>query len=181
MIVRQTALADCYIIEPGVFKDHRGIFFESYHLAELAGKLGRELNFVQDNHSVSGKGVLRGLHFQEEPYAQAKLVRVASGLAQDVVVDIRRESPTFGQHLSIDLSSENNLMLYIPRGMAHGFLSMAENTMFLYKCDRYYRKEAEKGIIYNDPDLNIAWKLPESELILSEKDLKLPQFKSCFP
>lgn len=177
MILHPTALPDCYIIEPKVFKDSRGLFFESYNKADLENALKRPVNFVQDNHSVSRKGVLRGLHFQKGEFAQAKLVRVVTGEAQDVVVDLREDSPTFGHHISMRLSAKNRLMIFIPRGMAHGFVALEDNTCFLYKCDNYYNMEAEGGIKFNDPDLAINWELPQQELILSEKDRALSGFR----
>jgi len=177
MTLQPTPLPDCYIVKPDIFKDHRGFFFEAFNKALLEEKLGRSLGFVQDNHSFSRKGVLRGLHFQQEPYAQAKLVRVVSGEVLDVVVDLRHGSRTFGQHFKIKLSGQNHSMLYIPRGMAHGFLTLSEEAIFLYKCDNYYHKMAERGIRHDDPDLGINWEYPEKSLILSEKDKMLPSLK----
>lgn len=177
MIVKETILKGCYVIEPRVFEDNRGSFFEIYNKRELKSALNRSLEFVQDNQSVSKKGVLRGLHYQEGNDAQAKLVQVTAGEALDIVVDLRPESPTFGKYLKTHLSAENNIMLFIPRGMAHGFLALRDRTVFFYKCDNYYQKSAEKGIIYNDPTLNIDWEFPAEELILSEKDKDLPKFK----
>ena len=136
------------------------------------------MDFVQDNESFSCKGVLRGLHFQKGAYAQAKLVRVLHGSVLDVAVDLRSDSPTFGQHFSIELSSENKKQLFIPRGFAHGFVVLSETALFSYKCDNYYNKASESGIIYNDPTLNIDWKLPNDQLQLSKKDLDLSQLKS---
>ncbi len=153
------------------------MFFESFNKAALEKELGSVINFVQDNHSHSKKGVLRGLHFQEGPHAQAKLVRVVSGSVLDVVVDLRKNSPTYRQHLSIFLAADQYQLLYIPRGMAHGFLSLEDDTLFLYKCDNYYNKDFECGIRFNDKDLEIDWKYPQSQLILSEKDKELPSFK----
>jgi dTDP-4-dehydrorhamnose 3,5-epimerase len=139
--------------------------------------LGLPMNFVQDNHSISRKGVLRGLHFQKGSSAQTKLVRVIQGEVMDVVVDIRKQSKSFGEYFKIRLSEENKKMLFIPKGLAHGFLALDDNTQFVYKCDQYYKKEAEDGIIYNDSDLNIDWEFPSEQIVLSEKDKKLSLFK----
>ena len=138
--------------------------------------LGQEVNFVQDNESFSSKGVLRGLHFQKGKCAQAKLVRVVHGSVLDVAVDLSPDSTTYGQHFSIELSADNKKQLFVPRGFAHGFVVLSETAVFSYKCDNYYNKESESGIIYNDPTLNIDWKLPSEQLQLSEKDLQLPKF-----
>jgi dTDP-4-dehydrorhamnose 3,5-epimerase len=170
-------LRDCYIIEPEVCRDRRGLFFESFNKDELETLLGSALNFVQDNHSVSKKGVLRGLHFQQGAHAQAKLVRVVHGEVIDVVLDLRKNSSSYGQHYKVRLSAVNRKMLFIPRGMAHGFLSIVHDTIFLYKSDNYYHKESEGGILFNDPDLAIDWEYPERELILSDKDSQWPRFK----
>ena len=140
--------------------------------------LGKEIDFVQDNHSISNKGVIRGLHYQKEPYSQIKLVRVIQGEVIDVVVDIRKNSKSFGEYFKIRLSGDNKKMLFVPGGLAHGFLALKDNTVFLYKCDQYYNKEAEGGIIYDDPDLGINWEFPKDQLILSEKDKELPLFKN---
>ncbi len=178
MKITQTHLKGCFIIEPTLFKDQRGSFFESYNKKELESAMGRPVHFVQDNHSVSRKGVLRGLHFQKGEYAQAKMVRVVKGEVLDVVVDVRLKSPTFGEHFKLKLSDENHKMLFIPKGMAHGFLSLKEGTVFAYKCDEAYHMAAEGGIIFNDTDLNIDWEFPEKEMILSSKDMQLGAFKS---
>ncbi len=178
MKIEHTYLKGCFIIEPKVFKDERGTFHETFNLKEFKNKTGLDIHFVQDNQSVSKKGVLRGFHFQTGEYAQSKLVRVVKGEVQDVVVDIRKDSPTFGQHFSVKLNEENNLQLFISEGFAHAFLCLTNEVIFSYKCDRYYHKDSEQGIIYNDKDLNIKWELPESEFILSEKDLNLPSFKN---
>lgn len=169
-----TNLKDCFIIEPKVYEDIRGIFFESFNKKLLETGLNAPLNFVQDNHSVSKKGVLRGLHFQIGIKAQAKLVRVVQGEVIDVVVDLRKDSPTYLKHFKTTLTAESRHMLFIPKGMAHGFLALKEDTMFLYKCDSYYDTEAESGILYNDADLNIDWEFPADQIILSDKDKKLP-------
>lgn len=139
------------------------------------------INFVQDNHSLSQRGVLRGLHFQKGEKGQAKLVRVAEGEVLDVVVDIRKDSATFGHQFQILLSAKNRTMLFIPRGIAHGFLALKDHTVFIYKCDNYYSSESEGGLIYNDPDLQIDWGFPEDQLLLSDKDRKLPRLKDLHP
>ena len=172
-----TTLKDCYIIEPKEHKDHRGIFFESFNKTILEAALNTPMHFVQDNHSVSKKGVLRGLHFQIGSKSQAKLVRVVKGEVIDVVVDMRKDSATYLKHFKTILTEESKQMLFIPKGMAHGFLALKEDTMFLYKCDAYYDKEAESGILYNDPDLNIDWEFPSIDIILSEKDRALPRLR----
>lgn len=172
-----TILEGCVIIEPTVFDDPRGYFFESFNKKKFKEGTGIEVEFVQDNESYSSKGVLRGLHFQKGEYAQAKLVRVTEGLVLDVAVDIRPGSDTFGKHISVELSAENKRQLFVPRGFAHGFIVLSDKARFLYKCDNMYHKEAEGGIIFNDPYLNIDWQLEESLLIVSEKDIVLPTFK----
>ncbi|CAI8251019.1 MAG: dTDP-4-dehydrorhamnose 3,5-epimerase [Polaribacter sp. SA4-10] len=177
MIVTETNLAGCFIIEPIVFNDERGSFFESFNKIEFKEKTGLEVEFVKDNQSISHKGVLRGLHFQENEFAQAKLVRVVKGKVLDVVVDLRKESQTFGKSFSIILSGENNKQLFVPRGFAHGFYVLENETIFNYKCDNYYHKEVEKGIRYNDSDLAIDWSLKDEKVILLEKDRQLMTFK----
>jgi len=175
--ITETNLKGCYLLEPTVFKDKRGAFFESYNKEDFEQHIGKTVDFVQDNHSISNKGVLRGLHFQKGEYAQAKLVRAVKGEVLDVIVDIRKDSPTFGQHFRIRLSSKNQKMVFIPKGLAHGFLTLEDDTIFVYKCDNYYNKKAERGIIYNDTDLNVNWEYPQDQVILSEKDKLLPRFK----
>jgi dTDP-4-dehydrorhamnose 3,5-epimerase len=164
-----------FLLKPKVFGDSRGYFLESFNQKEFEKNIGL-VNFIQDNESKSSAGVLRGLHFQKCEYAQAKLVRVIKGAVLDVIVDIRLGSPTFGKHFSVELSGENKLQLFMPRGMAHGFVVLEDDTVFAYKVDNIYSPENESGILYNDPNLSINWKLPESSLILSEKDRKLPLF-----
>lgn len=173
MIISEVSINGLKIIEPKVIKDERGVFFESYNQAQLL-KEGIADNFLQDNQSVSNKGVLRGLHFQRGNYAQAKLVRVIKGSVLDIAVDLRKDSETFGKHFSIELNDRNNLMFYIPVGFAHGFIALEDNTIFVYKCSALYNKESEGGIIWNDPTLAINWgsTLP----IISEKDALLPIF-----
>ncbi len=170
MTILETKLKDCYIIEPNVFEDDRGSFYESFNKKEFQLETGLEINFVQDNQSKSSYGVLRGLHFQKGDAAQAKLVRVLSGSVLDVAVDLRRDSTTFKKNFSIELTAENKKQLFVPRGFAHGFVVLSEEAEFFYKCDNYYNKEAEGGIIYNDENLKIDWKVPENELIISNKD-----------
>ena len=177
MIVKETNLEGCFIIKPKVIQDKRGYFLESFNQAVFKEGLNRDINFVQDNESYSSKGVLRGLHYQKGDYAQAKLVRVIKGKILDVVVDLRADSPTFSKHMSIELSEDNKTQLFIPRGFAHGFLVLSDTAIFSYKCDNFYNKASEGGIIYNDKDLNIDWKLDEKEFIISEKDLELPTLK----
>lgn len=176
MKIVQTPLKGCVVLTPTVFCDGRGRFFESYKKEAFNEALGQEVNFVQDNESFSSKGVLRGLHFQKGKCAQAKLVRVVHGSVLDVAVDLSPDSTTYGEHFSIELSADNKKQLFVPRGFAHGFVVLSETAVFSYKCDNYYNKESESGIIYNDPTLNIDWKLPSEQLQLSEKDLQLPKF-----
>lgn len=172
MKVEQTPIEDLLVITPNTFEDDRGYFFESYSEASFA-KNGINLKFIQDNQSFSKHGVIRGLHFQAAPYAQAKLVRVLQGEILDVAVDIRKDSKTFGQHFSILLSSENNKQLLIPKGFAHGFSVLSETAMVSYKVDEVYNKESESGIRYDDPFLAIDWKIDASKIIISEKDVVL--------
>ena len=174
MTATETKLKGCFIIEPKVFKDSRGYFFESFNQNKFNTLIGQEINFVQDNESFSSKGVLRGLHFQTGAYAQAKLVRVVKGTVLDVVVDMRKESPTFSKHFSIELSEDNKKQLFVPRGFAHGFIVLSQTAIFSYKCDNFYDKASEQGLRYDDPTLGIDWKLPSNEFIVSEKDLVLP-------
>jgi len=173
MKITPTILNDLYIIEPAVFADNRGFFYESFSTKKLE-EAGLKYNFIQDNHSKSSYGVLRGLHYQNAPYAQAKLVRVVQGSVLDVVVDLRKESSTYLQHFSLELSAENKLQLLIPRGFAHGFVVLSETCEFLYKCDNFYDKASEGGIAYNDASLNIDWKIPAKDIILSAKDEQNP-------
>ena len=171
----ETLIPDLFVFEPKIFEDARGYFFESFNSALFAER-NINVNFVQDNQSKSTYGVLRGLHYQLNPFAQAKLVRVISGEVLDVAVDIRQNSPTYGQHFSILLSAENKKQLYIPRGFAHGFIVVSETAEFFYKCDNYYSKEHDAGIIYNDPTLKIDWRLETDKILVSEKDKNLPEF-----
>lgn len=169
-------LSGVYIIEPEIHKDDRGYFFESYHRQKFVDA-GISDDFVQDNQSLSSRGTIRGLHFQKEPHGQSKLVRVLNGSVYDVVVDIRPESETFGRWFGINLTAEKNNMMYIPVGFAHGFCVTSETAIFAYKCGELYNQEAETGIRYNDPDFNISWPVNKSEIVVSDKDLKLPTFR----
>ena len=178
MIIEETPLKGCYVLSPKVFDDGRGYFFESFNKKEFEKVIGHKIEFVQDNQSYSKKGVLRGLHFQKGEFAQAKLVRVLSGKVLDVAVDLRKDSQTYGQHFSIELSSENKKQLFIPRGFAHGFVVLSDQAHFFYKCDNYYNKEAEGGIVYNDSKLGMDWKIPINKIKASEKDLILPAFEN---
>lgn len=173
-----TPIADLLIVEPKIWKDDRGYFFESYN-AQVFRDAGMEANFVQDNQSLSQKGTLRGLHAQAPPFGQGKLVRVIQGRVLDVAVDIRKNSATFGQHFSVELSSDNFKMLWIPPGFLHGFITLENDTIFSYKVSGgLYHQASEIGVMWNDPRLSIDWQIPEQELILSEKDRKLPYFDS---
>ena len=175
MEFKQTSLPGVWLIEPQVFRDHRGFFMESYSKKKFSEK-GIESDFVQDNHSLSTeKGVLRGLHFQTPPHSQTKLVRVTKGKVYDVVVDLRKDSPTFGKWEGFELSADNFLMLYIPKGFAHGYCTLEENTEFMYKVDDFYSPECDGGILWNDPALGINW--PVENPTLSEKDTKHPTLK----
>ena len=176
MEIIKTAIEGVVIIEPRLFKDDRGYFFESFSQREFTEKV-RKVDFVQDNESKSSYGVLRGLHFQKPPYAQSKLVRVIKGSVLDVAVDIRKGSPTFGEHVSVELTEENHRQFFISRGFAHGFVVLTEEVIFQYKCDNFYSPQSEGAIAWNDPDLNIDWRIPVEEVILSEKDSKHPKLK----
>ena len=177
MPFHKTNLKDLYIFEPKVFEDARGYFFESYNRSVFEFEIGIKNIFVQDNQSKSIYGTLRGLHFQQGDAAQAKLVRVLSGSVLDVVVDLRPNSLTFKKSYSIELSAENKKQLFIPRGFAHGFVVLSETAEFFYKCDNYYNPQAEGGLLFSDPDLNIDWRVPHDQLILSDKDKKNPTLK----
>lgn len=171
----RTDIPDIVIIEPKVHGDHRGYFVETFREDKLSEFLGYKINFCQDNESKSSKGVLRGLHYQLPPHAQTKLVRVISGRVLDVAVDIRKNSPTFGQHVAVELSSENKRQLLVPRGFAHGFVVLEDDTVFAYKVDSYYSPECDRGIAFDDSNLNIDWLIPHNELNLSPKDTKQPK------
>jgi dTDP-4-dehydrorhamnose 3,5-epimerase len=174
-----TKLEGCFVIEPKIFNDERGYFLESYNEKTFQNGIGQPVQFVQDNQSYSSKGVLRGLHYQTGEHAQAKLVRVLQGEVLDVVVDIRPNSKTYGETFSVVLSGENQKQFYIPRGFAHGFLVLSETATFFYKCDNFYNKESEGGIIYNDKSLNIDWQFPNEQLIISEKDAILSTIENA--
>ena len=177
MKIIETAIKDLYVIEPNVFGDSRGYFLESFNLEKFEAAIGR-VNFVQDNESCSQKGVLRGLHFQRPPFEQAKLVRVIKGRVLDVAVDLRKDSPTYGEHVAVELSGENKKQFFVPRGFAHGFVVLEDDTIFSYKVDNKYAPDHEGGIMWNDPNLKINWELGESEPLLSEKDKALEQFET---
>ena len=176
MKVIRTDIEGLAVIEPKVFSDERGYFFEAFNQKAFNEEVG-PVEFVQDNESKSSYGVVRGLHFQRPPYAQAKLVRVAKGRVLDVAVDLREGSPTYGKHFSVELSDENHRMLFIPRGFAHGFSVLSEEVIFQYKCDNYYHPESEGAVAWNDPDLGIDWGIPADKVILSAKDAKNPLLK----
>ncbi len=181
MEVHKTEIEGCFIIEPKIFEDKRGYFFESYNQETFERLTGAKPFFVQDNESMSTKGVLRGLHFQRGEHVQAKLVRVLDGEVLDVAVDIRPESKTFGKVVTTLLSSANKKQMFIPRGCAHGFVTLSDTAKFSYKCDNFYNAASEGGIIYNDPTFTIDWILAEEDLIISEKDKVLPVFKQAVP
>lgn len=176
MEVIKTNIEGVIIVEPRIFKDGRGYFFESFSQREFEEKVCKT-TFVQDNESKSSYGVVRGLHFQKPPFAQSKLVRVIKGVVLDVAVDIRKGSPTFGQYVSVELTGENHRQFFIPRGFAHGFSVLSEEVIFQYKCDNFYSPQSEGAIAWNDSDLNIDWRIPVEEVVLSEKDSKHPKLK----
>ena len=175
MNLKKTEIEDVIIIEPQIHGDERGYFLETFRMDKLEEFLGYKINFCQDNESKSSKGVLRGLHYQLAPYAQTKLVRVIQGRVLDVVVDIRKGSPTLGEHIAVELSAENKKQMFIPRGFAHGFVVLEDDTIFAYKVDNYYSPKHDKGISFNDEALNIDWLLEERELNLSAKDRVQPK------
>ncbi|OQY03697.1 MAG: dTDP-4-dehydrorhamnose 3,5-epimerase [Bacteroidetes bacterium 4572_117] len=174
----ETGIKDLYVIEPRVFNDDRGYFFESFNKHNFQN-LNLKLDFIQDNESFSAYGVIRGLHYQLAPYAQTKLLRVVSGKILDVAVDLRKDSPTFGQHYSVALSSDNKLQLLVPKGFAHGFSVLSKTVVVNYKCDSYYNKESERGVFYADPELNIDWGVKTGDAIVSDKDKILPNLKDA--
>jgi dTDP-4-dehydrorhamnose 3,5-epimerase len=177
MNVTFTPLEGCFLIHDTFFGDDRGYFFESFNRNTFLEKTGMAVDFVQDNQSSSQRGVLRGLHFQQGEFTQAKLVRVLKGSVLDIAVDLRKDSKTFGQHFAVELSEDSHTQFFVPRGFAHGFVVLSAEAVFFYKCDNYYNKASEGGIIYNDPDLAIDWRIPQAELLLSEKDTLLPRLK----
>jgi dTDP-4-dehydrorhamnose 3,5-epimerase len=175
MQIENTFIEGCYIIHDDVINDDRGYFFESFNETEFLEKTGLSIRFVQDNQSIStSRGTLRGLHFQAGEFCQAKLVRVINGTVLNVAVDLRKESKTFGKHISVEFSENSNKQIFIPRGFAHGFLVLSDRANFFYKCDNFFDKKSGTGIVYNDPDLKIDWQISEKEIILSEKDKSLP-------
>lgn len=176
MNVIKTDIEGLVIIEPRLFKDARGYFFESFSEREFAEKVA-PVKFVQDNESRSSYGVLRGLHFQKPPYAQAKLVRVVKGRVLDVAVDLRKGAPTYGKYVAVELSEDNHLQFFLPRGFAHGFCVLSDEVVFQYKCDNYYAPQSEGAVIWNDPDLGIDWRIPQGDVVLSDKDRCHPAFK----
>ncbi|MDO4736067.1 MAG: dTDP-4-dehydrorhamnose 3,5-epimerase [Bacteroidia bacterium] len=178
MNIIKTDIEGVLILEPKVFGDHRGYFFESFSQRDFNSNVA-EVKFVQDNESKSCYGVLRGLHFQKQPHAQSKLVRVVKGAVLDVAVDIRKGSPTFGKYVAVELSQENHRQFFIPRGFAHGFVVLSEEAIFQYKCDDFYAPECEGAIAWNDPDLGIDWRVPLEEIILSGKDMNHPRLKDA--
>ena len=178
MNVETTFIQDLVVLTPDVFEDSRGYFFEGYNKNKLSA-LGIDIEFVQDNQSFSQRGTLRGLHYQNPPYAQTKLVRVLQGEIMDVAVDLRKDSPTYGQHFAIRLSAENKKQLLVPQGFAHGFSVLSETAVVLYKCDQFYNKASEGGIRFDDPTLAIDWGMDLKEAIVSDKDGVLPSFEAC--
>jgi dTDP-4-dehydrorhamnose 3,5-epimerase len=176
MKIKETPLKDCYIIEPTIFEDERGYFYEKFNEQKFKELTGMNGHFVQDNISKSSYGVLRGVHLQKGEHAQAKLVSCLEGKVWDVAIDLRKDSPTFGKWFGIELTPKNKLQLYVPRGFGHGFSVLSETAIFAYKCDNFYSKDAEGSVIYNDKDLNIDWKLPQEAIQLSDKDKNLPTF-----
>lgn len=179
MKVINTEISDLFILEPKVFGDERGYFFESYNKMTLESLLGNNYNFVQDNESKSSYGVVRGLHYQLAPFSQTKLVRVLEGKVYDVAVDLRKDSPTFLKWVGVELSAENKKQFLIPKGFAHGFSVLSETAVFAYKCDEYYHPETEAGIIYSDSSLNIDWKIKDEDVKISPKDMLLPELKEA--
>lgn len=176
MNVLKTAIEGVFILEPRLFKDARGYFFESFNQHEFDEKVGRTV-FVQDNESKSSYGVVRGLHIQKPPYTQSKLVRVVKGAVLDVAVDVRKGSPTFGQHVSVELTEDNHRQFFIPKGFLHGFSVLSEEVVFQYKCDDFYTPASEGAVAWDDPDLGIDWRIPADKVILSEKDKHHPRLK----
>lgn len=173
MKIEEPDISGLKIIHPKVFEDDRGYFFESYN-KDIYNNSGLNQNWIQDNQSKSGFGVIRGLHYQLNPFSQAKLVRVLQGSIFDVALDIRKESPTFGQWFGLEINEENKIQFLIPEGFAHGFSVLSKETVVLYKCNQFYKPEAERGISYKDPLLNIDWQIPNEEILVSGKDLELP-------
>lgn len=178
MKIRETGISGLMVIEPDVFGDSRGYFMESFSLRKFRELTGLDIDFVQDNESKSSYGVVRGLHFQRPPHAQSKLVRVVQGRVLDVAVDLREGSPTYGKHYAIELSGDNHLQMFIPKGFAHGFAVLSDEAVFQYKCDEYYAPESEGAVAWDDPDLAIDWMLPKEDIRLSDKDKANPNLKN---
>ena len=178
MKLNETGISGLIVIEPDVFGDRRGYFMESFSLRKFRELTGLDIDFVQDNESKSSYGVVRGLHFQRPPHAQSKLVRVVQGRVLDVAVDLREGSPTYGKHYAIELSGENHLQMFIPKGFAHGFAVLSDEAVFQYKCDEYYAPESEGAVAWDDPDLAIDWMLPKEDIRLSDKDKSNPNLKN---
>lgn len=176
MNIIETEIKGVFVLEPKIFGDSRGYFFESFSQREFESVIG-PITFVQDNQSKSSYGVVRGLHFQKPPHAQAKLVKVVKGKVLDVAVDLRKDSPTFGKYMAVELSDENHRQVFIPKGFAHGFSVLSDEAVFQYKCDDYYAPETEGAVAWDDPELNIDWRIPTDEIILSEKDKRNLQLK----
>lgn len=177
MKIKETGIEGLVMIEPDVFGDSRGYFMESFSCRKFFELTGQDVEFVQDNESKSSYGVVRGLHFQKPPYAQSKLVRVVKGKALDVAVDLREGSATYGKHFAVELSGENHLQVFIPKGFAHGFSVLSDEVIFQYKCDEYYAPQSEGAVAWDDPDLGIDWRIPVEDVRLSEKDRKHPRLK----
>ena len=183
MRITPQTIPDVFVIEPEVHGDHRGYFVETFRQDKFEATVGYKVNFVQDNESKSSKGVLRGLHFQLAPHAQSKLVRVIEGSVLDVAVDIRKGSPTFGQHVAVELSGDNKKQMFVPRGFAHGYIVLSDTATFAYKVDNYYSPECDRGLAFDDKELNIDWLLPTESILLSDKDTKQPilaELADCF-
>lgn len=178
MKIKETGISGLLVIEPDVFGDSRGYFMESFSLRRFRELTGLDIDFVQDNESKSSYGVVRGLHFQRPPHAQSKLVRVVRGRVLDVAVDLREGSPTYGKHYAIELSGDNHLQMFIPKGFAHGFAVLSDDAVFQYKCDEYYAPESEGAVAWDDPDLAIDWMLPKEDIRLSDKDKSNPNLKN---
>ena len=178
MNIIKTDIPEVLILEPRIFNDDRGYFFESFNLKDFEEKVGK-INFVQDNESRSSYGVVRGLHYQKMPYSQSKLVRVIRGSVLDVAVDIRKGSPTFGKHVAVELTENNHRQFFIPRGFAHGFSVLSDIAVFQYKCDNFYHPESEGALAWDDPDINIDWKIPEEKVVLPPKDKAHPTLKAA--
>ena len=176
MEIIQTSIEGLLVIEPKIFKDSRGYFFESFNQKEFEEKVGR-INFVQDNESKSTYGVVRGLHFQNPPYSQSKLVRVVKGAVLDVAVDLRKDSATYGKYVAMEITEENHKQLFIPKGFAHGFSVLSQEAVFQYKCDNFYAPQSEGAILWNDEDINIDWRIPADKIIVSDKDSNNPKFR----